>query len=141
MPTEQDPYVELLKRQIKRAQQLDDNHLGCRRGALGHAWIAVRPDLDVKIRGAAAVAYQCQSCLAIKRGVVSKRYGEWLSNPTIEYPDGYLVRKEDGEMGPALSAQSVRAEFVARTLKDLGGLPPIHELDHHHTPDGARSTG
>lgn len=130
MTTEQDPYVQLLKRQISRARQLSTEHLSCRRGALGHNWLAVRPDFEVKVKGALAVAYQCQSCLAIKRGVVSKRFGEWLSNPNVEYPDNYLIRKEKGESGPSLSAQSVRATFVARVQAELDGLPPITELRH-----------
>ena len=85
MSEEQDPYVQLLKRQIKRAETLTAEHLTCRRGALGHHWQAVQPDFQTKVRGALAVAYQCQGCLCIKRGVVSKRYGEWLAKPIIEF--------------------------------------------------------
>ena len=134
--TEQDPYVELLKRQIARAKNIDPSLLGCRRGALSHAWQAVQPDFKVSVRGAAAVAYQCERCQAIKRGVISKKYGEWLSTPQIEYPDGYLVHREDGETGPALSSQSVRAAFTAQVIKDLAELPEITPLQHHpHIPD------
>jgi hypothetical protein len=129
---EQDPYVELLKRQIKRADTLTTEHLTCRRGALGHHWMAVQPDFKTNVRGAVPVAYQCQGCLCIKRGVVSKRFGEWLANPSIEYPDGYLLSKAGNE--PTVSAQSVRAAFVARVQSDIEGLPEMIALEHHHEP-------
>lgn len=132
--SEQDPYLALLKRQTTRAKQLSTEHLSCRRGALGHNWVAVRPDFDIAVRGALAVAFQCQSCLAIKRGVVSKRFGEWLTQPHTEYPDKYLVPREKGETGPSLSAQSVRAVFVERILADLSELPPITPLQHQPLP-------
>jgi hypothetical protein len=94
--------------------------------------MAVQPDFQTNVRGALAVAYQCQGCLCIKRGVVSKRFGEWLANPTIEYPDGYLLSKADNE--PTVSAQSVRAAFVARVQSDIEGLPDMIALEHHHEP-------
>ena len=130
MTEEKDPYVELLKRQIKRTDQLTPEHLGCRRGAMGHNWEPVSPDFDIKIRGAIAVAYQCQRCYAIKRGVVSKRYGEWLSPPSIEYPEGYLIPKAAGETGPTVSAQAVRAAFIKRVqsaIEDLRPMVVLHE--------------
>lgn len=125
--TEQDPYIALLKRQIKTAETLTTEHLSCRRGALGHSWMAVQPDFEIKVRGAIAVAYQCQSCLAIKRGTVSKRFGEWLSPPHTEYPEGYLIPRKK-ESGASVSAQSVRAAFVARVQSEIGKLPPMTVL-------------
>ena len=137
MTEEKDPYVELLKRQIKRTDQLTPEHLGCRRGAMGHNWEPVPPDFNVKIRGAAAVASQCQRCFAIKRGVVSKRYGEWLSPPNIEYPEGYLIPKVPNETGPTVSAQAVRAAFVSRVQSAIESLRPMVVL---HEPDADVST-
>ena len=129
MSEEQDPYVQLLKRQIKRAETLTTENLACRRGALGHHWSPVQPDFDTKIRGAVAVAYQCQGCLGIKRGVMSKRFGEWLAEPRVEYPDDYLLVRTGNE--PTVSAQSVRAAFVARIQSDIEGLPEMVALEHH----------
>ena len=132
MSEEQDPYVALLKRQIKRTDILSENHLMCRRGALGHAWAPVEPDFDVKVRGATAVAFQCQRCYAIKRGTVSNRYGEWLSPPHFEYPEGYLIPKEPDEIGPTVSAQAVRAAFVKRVQSNAEALLPMVLL--HEAP-------
>ena len=128
MATEKDPYIQLLNRQIKRTDRLSVTHLGCRRGAQGHSWIPVKPDFEVKVRGATAVAFQCQQCLAIKRGVVSNRYGEWLSKPTIEYPEGYLIPKAKGETGPTVSAQAVRAAFVKRVQSQIDHLQDMTVL-------------
>lgn len=133
--SEQDPYLALLKRQIKRTDQLSETHLGCRRGALGHHWQPVKPDFEIKVSGALAVAYQCSHCYAIKRGTVSKRFGEWLSPPNIEYPEGYLIPKAHDEIGPTVSAQAVRAAFVKRVqaaIEDLDDMVVLHEPD----PDG-----
>ena len=125
-----DPYIELLKRQIKRTDIISAEHLGCRRGAMGHNWEPVQPDFDVKVRGASSVAYQCQRCFAIKRGVVSNRYGEWLTQPSIEYPEGYLIPREPNETGPTVSAQAVRAAFVNRVqskVTELTKMVVLHE--------------
>lgn len=133
--SKQDPYLALLIRQIKRTDQLAVNHLGCRRGALGHHWEPVKPDFEVNVRGAIAVAYQCSHCYAIKRGTVSKRFGEWLSPPNIEYPEGYLIPKVNDEIGPTVSAQAVRAAFVHRvqgSIENLNDIVVLHEPD----PDG-----
>lgn len=126
--SEPDPYLKLLRRQIDRTNLLSDTHLGCRRGALGHNWEPVKPDHEAKVRGAVAVAFQCSRCDAIKRGIVSKRYGEWLAKPIIEYPEGYLLVKDPNEKGPQMSAQAVRAAFVARVQASIDALPPMRDL-------------
>lgn len=131
MSEEADPYLALLKRQIHRTDQLSAEHLGCRRGALGHHWQPVKPDFDIKVRGALAVAYQCSHCYAIKRGTVSKRFGEWLSPPNIEYPEGYLIPKVPNETGPTVSAQAVRAAFVQRVQ---GNVEKLQDMVVLHAP-------
>lgn len=127
--TEKDPYLVILDRQTKKAESIDPGLLACRRGAQGHHWEAVAPDFETKLRGAKAVAFQCSNCYAIKRGVVSTRFGEWLDQPRTEYPDGYLVTRDPNTIGPTLSAQAVRRAFV-KLLDD--NLDSIVELHHEH---------
>jgi hypothetical protein len=128
--TEKDPYVELLDVQIKSTKALSTEHLSCRRGAMGHAWQPVQPDWDPHTRGVVPVASQCSRCLTIRRQNVSKRFGEQLTTPTYEYPEGYQLRRDGDTKGPALMAQAVRAAFVQRMLKDVNDLPEIVQLDH-----------
>lgn len=131
--TEKDPYLVLLDKQIKRTEDLATDHLGCRQGALNHAWHLVQPDWNPKVRGVKAVAQQCQRCLTIKRSIVSVRYGELMAPPTYEYPDGYQLHKKasDGK-GRIVSAQAVRAAFVKRVMKELDTLPEMVVI---HQPD------
>lgn len=114
---EKNPRLALIDRQIKRIAQIDTVLLTCRQGALNHAWHLVQPDFDTGIRGAKAVAQQCERCLTIKRYVVSIRYGEVLDGPTYEYPTGYKIKKERGETGRVISSQAVRAEFAKRDVE------------------------
>lgn len=125
MTTEKDPYLVLLDKQIKRTANLSTEHLSCRQGALNHAWQAVQPDWDPKIRGVKAVAMQCTRCLAIKRQNVSVRYGELMASPSYEYPEGFTLHKHPTEKGRILSAQAVRAAFLKRVAEDIYTLPEM----------------
>lgn len=133
--TEKDPYLVLLDKQIKRTEDLATDHLGCRQGALNHAWHLVQPDFDPKVRGVRAMAQQCQRCLTIKRSIVSVRYGELMAPPTYEYPEGYQLHKKpsDGK-GRIVSAQAVRAAFVRRVVSELGSLDNLPEMVVIHQP-------
>lgn len=131
MTEPKDPYLSLLDRQIKRTTELSFDHLSCRQGALNHSWQPVEPDFATKLRGARARADQCTRCFAIKRYVVSRRYGEYLSDPKIEYPEGYLLNRRAQEKGRIVSAQAVRAAFVKRLEDDL---PPMVILDIPEEP-------
>lgn len=138
MSEPKDPYLTLLDRQIKRTVELTFDHLSCRQGALNHSWQPVEPDFSTNLRGARAMAMQCTRCFAIKRYVVSKRYGEYLSDPVIEYPEGYLLTRRSGEKGRVVSAQAVRAAFVKR-LEDE--LPPMVVLEIPEAPATSEEAG
>ena len=105
-----DPYLVLLDRQIKRLSALDQSLLSCRIGAVGHNWQQVQPDRKPSRRGAMPMAKQCLICGTISRYEVSARFGEYLSKPSYEYPDGYLLEKSDERIRP----QAVRAEWAKR---------------------------
>jgi hypothetical protein len=122
--TEKDPHLILLEKQMKRAADSATEHLACRQGALNHAWQAVKPDWDPKVKGVKPMAYQCTRCLTIKRQNVSVRYGELMARPNYQYPEGFVLRRAEGEKGRLLSAQAVRAEFIKRVLAD-SALPDI----------------
>lgn len=134
MTEEKDPWLVLLDRQVKRTSELSDDHLSCRLGALNHAWKLVQPDWK-PTKGVKAVAQQCQRCLCIKRSNVSIRYGELLSPPTYEYPEGYQLIKRPTEKGRILSAQAVRAAFVKRLVGDeLDPMIMLRDLEEGEVP-------
>jgi len=118
-----DSYVIELNSMKARARKVD--YLSCRRGALSHAWQAVQPDFDSPVKGGRAVARQCTRCLAIVRSVVDKKFGEYLSGPHYEYPEGYLDKRGKGQR--ALSSHSVRAVF-AEIYGKADNLPEIEQL-------------
>ena len=123
--TEKDPYLVLLDKQIKRTNDLATDHLSCRQGALNHAWHLVQPDWKPKVRGVRPVAQQCTRCFTIKRSNVSERFGELMSSPTYEYPEGYQLVKKPSDKGRIVSAQAVRAAFVKRVKDQLENLPTM----------------
>jgi hypothetical protein len=125
MTTEKDPHLVLLQRQMKRAADMATEHLACRQGALNHAWQAVRPDWDPKVKGVKPMAYQCSRCLTIKRQNVSVRFGELMARPSYEYPEGFVLHRGEGERGRILSAQAVRAAFIKRVQEDQALLPEM----------------
>lgn len=122
---EPDPYIKMLRAQIKRAKQLDPELMRCRRGLLGHAWEFRRPDWESKTPGVVPVARQCLRCGAIARYDISAKYGEQLSAPRYQYPDGYLDQR--GKDQPPLSAQSLRAAFAERLKSDLPDLKDVEQ--------------
>jgi hypothetical protein len=119
-----DPYLALLDRQIKRLAKLEQINLGCRVGAVGHNWQQVQPDWTPTVKGVVAIAKQCLICETIVRYNISARYGEYLSSPRYEYPDGYILPGS----GERIRPQAVRAEWAKRMRN--AALPPMIQLDH-----------
>lgn len=111
MATEpKDPYLVLLDRQIKALSELEQSHLSCRQGAVGHNMQQVQPDRKPSMRGVVAMAKQCLICGTIVRYEVSERYGEYIRKPTYDYPDDYLVTG----IGERIRPQAVRAQWAKR---------------------------
>ena len=124
--TEKDPYLDLLDKQIKALSKLENVDLGCRIGAQGHNWQQVQPDWKPTLKGVQAMAKQCKNCKTIVRANVSARYGEYLTGPTYEYPDGYQLPST----GERIRPQSVRAEWIKRMRAAV--LPEIEPIRDRH---------
>jgi hypothetical protein len=105
-----DPYLILLDKQIKQLSKLEQSNLGCRIGAVGHNWQQVQPDWKPTIKGVQPMAKQCLICGTIVRYNISVRYGEYLSHPRYEYPEGYNLKSVTERIRP----QAVRAEWARR---------------------------
>jgi hypothetical protein len=117
---EKDPWLVLLDGQIKQLSKLDDTYMACRIGAVGHNWRAVQPDWKPPA-GVTAMAKQCTHCTTIVRMNVSTRYGEVLSSPRYEYPDGYQI--PSGTNGEHIRSQAVRATWARKLREQV--LPEI----------------
>lgn len=124
-PSGKDPYLILLDRQIKALGKLEEGMLVCRIGAAGHNWQMVQPDWKPAVKGVVPVAKQCLICGTIVRFNISARYGEYLSSPRYEYPDGYSLHGVAERIRP----QAVRAEWAKRMRKSV--LPEIIPLERH----------
>lgn len=121
MTLENDEYVKQIKAQVKELGKVPLHMLGCRRGAMGHHWQLVRPDWKPTSRGVVGMAKQCTNCYAVMRVDVSRRFGEYLSRPRYDYPEGYLMHGTN-EMGP-ITSRAVRAAFLSRMEAEIDELP------------------
>jgi hypothetical protein len=123
-PTEKDPYLVMLDKQIRALGKLDEVNLGCRIGAIGHRWQQVQPDWKPDVKGVTAIAKQCTVCDTIVRYNISTRYGEYLGHPRYEYPDDYQLPTTGDRIRP----QAVRAEWAKRMRAAV--LPEMIQLEH-----------
>lgn len=131
MTTEADePFIEQRLAEIKRLKGLTTEHLGCRRGALGHNWRLVQPDWKPGVQGVTPVAKQCLNCKAVVRYNISSRLGEKLDVPRYQYPDGYTLPQDPD--GLRATSPAVSAEFARRmkqaVLPEMEHIPSV--LDH-----------
>jgi len=108
----------LVKRQIGRAKKLEPDMLRCRVGGDRHRWTRVRPDWEPSNK-AQPLAYQCDTCLTVKRMDVDPMYGIIIGRPSYDYPDRYKIQGADEE---AMSPQAVRAVIVSRSVADMSDI-------------------
>lgn len=104
----------LVTRQIKRLKEKDPGLIRCRVGADRHHWERVQPDWEPS-NSAMPVAYQCARCDCIKRMDVDPKYGFIIGSPNYEYPDGYLLKREEGD-GPEPLSSSFAVRAVSATF-------------------------
>lgn len=108
----------LITRQRKRLDKLQDAFLACRVGAIRHHWERVLPDW-LPSGAAIAMAFQCSACRTVKRYEVDPKYGIIIGTTRYEYPDGYKLRREEGDGSEQLvSPNAVRAVMAATRPPD-----------------------
>ena len=107
-----------LKRQLERANAIDPELLECRVGGTRHRWTRVQPDREPG-PGQKVAAYQCDNCLMIKRMSFGAKYGEVIHR-SYEAPEGYYIKREEGETGVLMSAAAIRLALANRP-----NLPPM----------------
>ena len=119
-----EPFIEQRLAEISYVKNLTTDHLGCRRGALGHGWRYVTPDWKPRIKGVTAVAKQCHVCKTVVRYNISTRLGEKLDVPRYQYPIGYRLSKDPD--GARATSGAVSAEFARRMRKAV--LPDMEHV-------------
>ncbi len=102
----------LITRQKNRLLATEQKFLPCRVGGVRHLWLRVQPDWQPSNQ-AHAVAYQCSSCSTVKRMEIDPKYGFVIGQARYEYPDGYQMKRSEGDGTETLSSPNAVRSIMA----------------------------